>query len=128
MTDKVRADMLANPDNYVGKIVEITHNGVLDSGKLRHPRFKRMRDDKAPEPKAPAKPRTPRAPRGGPWMRNYKAMGNDKLSTCVRELAFKQGDAYQRVLDKGGDLAQHRRAARAEAELRALSVPAFDTP
>lgn len=130
MTDKVRADMLANPDNYVGKTVEIAHNGVLASGKVRHPRFKRMRDDRDPAPAAPKPPVTPkpRAPRGGPWMRNYGAMGDQKLQTCVRELAFQSGDAYQRVMDKGGDLAQHRQVAEREAVNRGLAVPAFPTP
>lgn len=129
MTDKVRADMLAHPEKYLGKTVEIKHNGHLESGKVRHPRFFRMREDRDPAPApAPAPARRPRRASSGAWMRNYKAMGNDKLATSVRQLAFKEGDAYQRVLDHGANLDQHRKVARAEAELRGLPVPAFDTP
>lgn len=125
MTDKVRADMLADPDKYLGKIVEIAHNGIMKSGKPRHPRFKRMRDDRSPAPAPkPAAPKRPRAPRGGPWMRNYAAMGDDKLLACVRELCFGHGDAYQRCIDKGGDLQAHIRKARDEATSRGLPVPA----
>jgi bifunctional non-homologous end joining protein LigD len=139
MTDAVRKDMTDNPFDYVGKMVEIAHNGILPSGKLRHPRFKRMRDDRSPAPetakdealaalRSGPKVRKARAPRSGPWMRNYGAMGDAKLQTCLRELAFKNGDAYQRVLDKGGDLEQHRRVAREAALAKGLSVPAFNTP
>jgi ATP-dependent DNA ligase len=125
MTDKVRADMLANPDNYLGKIVEIAHNGHLPSGKVRHPRFKRMRDDRSPAPPKPKATPTPRAPRSGPWMRNYAAMGDQKLLTCLRELAYASGDAYDRCVSKGGDVREHYQRACTEAVQRGLPVPAF---
>jgi ATP-dependent DNA ligase len=124
MTDKVRKDMLDNPDKYLGKMVEIAHNGVLDSGKLRHPRFKRMRDDRAPAPApAPKKPRAPRAT--GKSMRNYGAMGDAKLLTCIRELTFKNGDAYRRVEAGryGGSYQDHLHNALNAAASRGLSVP-----
>lgn len=125
MTLAERQRMTADPDAYVGRIVEIVHNGVMASGKLRHPRFKRMRDDRSPAPAPKPKPARRRAPRGGPWMRNYKAMTDAKLAGCVRELVFGHGDAYQRVIDHGGDLSQHIRVAREEAMSRGLAVPAL---
>jgi ATP-dependent DNA ligase len=39
-------DMTANIDKYIGRIVEVKANEVLKSGKLRHPKFNRWRDDK----------------------------------------------------------------------------------
>jgi ATP-dependent DNA ligase len=120
MTDKVRADMLANPDNYIGKVVEITHNGVLDSGKLRHPRFKRMRDDRSPAPPpTPAAPKKARA--SSPRMRNYKAMGDAKLTLCVRELENQWGDAFHRASgDANYSVDEHLSAAREAARGRGL--------
>jgi ATP-dependent DNA ligase len=122
MTDKVRADMLANPDNYLGKLVEIAHNGIMASGKPRHPRFKRMRDDRSPAtpPKPPATgPRRSRA--GGSRMRNYKAMGDAKLQGCIRELDGRYGDAYQRAQnDVNFSVDQHLAAAREAARAKGL--------
>jgi ATP-dependent DNA ligase len=46
MTMKLRRDMTANPDNYIGTAISIAHMGVMESGKFRHPQFKRLRDDK----------------------------------------------------------------------------------
>lgn len=121
-TDKMVTEVTAHPERFRGKVVEITHNGVMDSGKLRHPRFKRMRDDKAPEPKPKPKPATStRKPRSGPWMRNYGAMGPDKASASLRELRAQRGDAYQRVVDNGGLLPDH--LAKCEARCRALGLP-----
>lgn len=106
LTDKMKADILANFDaKYAGKMVEVTHNGVLASGKLRHPRFGRMRDDRsAPKPK-PA----PRASRGpsGPKMRNYKAMGREKLLGCINELMGGYGEATARVAQHSGTVDDH---------------------
>jgi ATP-dependent DNA ligase len=128
MTDKERADMLAQPEKYLGKMVEIAHNGIMASGKPRHPRFKRMRDDRSPAPAPkPAAPPRRRATRSGPWMRNYKAMGDQKLLGCVRELAFASGDAYQRCIDHGADHRAHYKVAADEAMSRGLPVPAFPT-
>lgn len=46
MTDDERTDMsLTSP---VGRVVEIEYQYVGSGGKLRHPRFKRFRDDKTP--------------------------------------------------------------------------------
>lgn len=42
-------DMTAKIDSYIGRVVEVKCNEVLKSGKLRHPKFNRWRDDKAIE-------------------------------------------------------------------------------
>lgn len=121
MTDKVRADMLVNPDKYVGQIVEIEHNGILDSGKLRHPRFKRLRTDRTPvtPPKPPVKPK-PQGPSRA-RMRNYKAMGNTKLLDCLNELDGRYGDAYHRaVTDTNFSVDEHSAAAREAARAKGL--------
>ncbi len=34
------------PGRYIGKVIEIAHNGREPTGRFRHPRFKRFRDDK----------------------------------------------------------------------------------
>lgn len=43
MEDHVRFDLT---DKDIGRLVEVRHNGVTSGGKLRHPRFRRWRDDK----------------------------------------------------------------------------------
>lgn len=124
LTDAMKADVLANFDaKYRGKVVEVEHNGVMASGKLRHPRFKRMRDDRAPEPPPKPKPKRTAPPRtrGGPWMRNYGAMGAEKARRSLAELRARSGEAYQRCIDRGGDLDAHLRAC--EARCRELGLP-----
>lgn len=56
------------------------------------------------------------------WMRNYHAMGDDKLRNCLRELEGQYGDAYQRVQSKGGLLYEHVQEARREAKSRGWQV------
>jgi ATP-dependent DNA ligase len=116
LTDKMKADILANFDEkYRGKMVEVTHNGILKSGKLRHPRFGRMRDDRttAPTPVATGTRRTPAGRRStGPKMRNYSAMGKDKLLRCINELAIGSGDAYERVSQHAGTVGEHLAEAK----------------
>jgi ATP-dependent DNA ligase len=120
MTDDMRKDMLANPDNYLGKIVEIVHNGVLDSGKLRHPRFKRLRDDRSPVP-APQKAAPAKRRASSPRMRNYKAMGDAKLRGCVAELNGRYGDAFNRAMnDTNFSADDHLAAAREAARAKGL--------
>lgn len=118
MTDKVRADMLANwSTKYLGQVVEIAHNGEMSSGKLRHPRFKRMRDDRSPTP-APRPASSGRAKR----MRNYKAMGDAKLLDCIRELEEQRfGAAHDRALDDDNySVAEHLAAAHDAARAKGL--------
>lgn len=42
-------DMTINIQKYLGRVVEVKCNEVLKSGKLRHPKFNRWRDDKDPK-------------------------------------------------------------------------------
>lgn len=46
MTDEERHKFWANPKSIVGKIVEVEYQQETVHGKLRHPRFKRIRFDK----------------------------------------------------------------------------------
>jgi ATP-dependent DNA ligase len=112
----------ADPDAFRGRIVEVAHNGVMASGKLRHPRFLRWREDRdKPQPAPKAKPkRKPRARQKS--MRNYNAMGNDKLMACIAELNGGYGDAYQRVQtgQYAGDLTEHIVTATAVARVKGL--------
>jgi ATP-dependent DNA ligase len=118
MTDAERTDMQANPGNWLGKVVEIVHNGVLDSGKLRHPRYKRLREDRTPVA-PPKKPPTSR--RGSARMRNYKAMGDAKLRGCIAELGGQYGDAFNRAMnDTNFSADDHLAAAREAARAKGL--------
>lgn len=48
--DEQRKDFTDNTDKYVGSVVEVKANEIFkDTGKLRHPRFLRVRFDKEPE-------------------------------------------------------------------------------
>lgn len=48
--DETREYFTENETELLGSVVEVKANGVMtDSGRMRHPRFLRMRDDKAPE-------------------------------------------------------------------------------
>jgi ATP-dependent DNA ligase len=46
MTDDLRAEFTKHPKKYIGKVIEIEHNGREPTGRFRHPRFNRFRDDK----------------------------------------------------------------------------------
>lgn len=46
MTMQVRQDMTANPDKYLGTAISVAYMGIMPSGALRHPQFKRHRTDK----------------------------------------------------------------------------------
>lgn len=48
-TQEMIEDITQNPDKYIGRVVEIKCNEILKSGKLRHPKFYRWRDDKDPK-------------------------------------------------------------------------------
>lgn len=45
--DKLRDAITADPDAYLGRVIEVAHMGMQVDG-LRHPQFKRWRDDKLP--------------------------------------------------------------------------------
>jgi ATP-dependent DNA ligase len=48
MTNKVIDELTANPDKYIGTVVEVECQGFTKAGNLRHGRFSRLRDDKDP--------------------------------------------------------------------------------
>ncbi len=49
MSDKLRAELSADPQKFIGRVVEIKANGREPTGAFRHPRFKLWRDDKRAE-------------------------------------------------------------------------------
>lgn len=49
MTDELREDISRSPDEYIGRVMEISAMEGTAKGKYRHPQFGRMRDDKLPE-------------------------------------------------------------------------------
>lgn len=49
MNDAQRIDFTTRKSWYLGKVIEVKANGVTRHGRLRHPQFLRLRDDKAPE-------------------------------------------------------------------------------
>lgn len=118
-------EMTEHPDRYVGRMIELAHHGEEKSGALRNPVFRGVRD---PRDKATARQTRPtrQAPNptavaaGGSTRkrRNYKAMGDAKLETCIRQLWAHEGDAYDRCLESGsgdpeGDLIVALDAAKA---------------
>ena len=46
MDDALRAEITSHSNKFIGRVMEIKHNGREPTGKFRHPRFKRWRDDK----------------------------------------------------------------------------------
>jgi hypothetical protein len=48
MDDLVRAEISADEESYLGRVIEVEYQYVGSRGKLRHPRFKCFRDDKRP--------------------------------------------------------------------------------
>jgi ATP-dependent DNA ligase len=125
MDDVERKRMLTNPEEWVGKVIEIRHHGETVGGAVRHPQYVRVRDDKDKSaddlsmPKISAQEANEevaamreesgqtqrtvptRAPASGGRMRNYGAMGEAKLLRCIEELRVQDGDAYQRCINGG---------------------------
>jgi len=106
-----------------GTVIEIKHNGEMASGKVRHPTFVRLRNDKAPKPTPRRQPATPRTPAPGSWVRNYGAMGDAKLTQCIRELHLGSGDAVDRVNQKGGNVNFNLHRAIEAAVAKGIHVP-----
>jgi ATP-dependent DNA ligase len=129
MTDAVRQEFHdeAHAAQYVGMVFELAHHGETVDGALRHPQFVRWRDpaDKGADDVLGKNPiidqaeadgvkaanargrarnrRASAAPASGPSgrMRNYRAMGDEKLLRCLRELSEGSGDAYSRCVNSG---------------------------
>lgn len=45
-SDEQRDHIYADPDNFIGRMIEVKYHEVTPDGSLRHPRFYRWRDDK----------------------------------------------------------------------------------
>ena len=48
-TDQMRQAFTERPEDFVGQVVELGGNAMNHTGAIRHPRFKRLRDDKQAE-------------------------------------------------------------------------------
>jgi ATP-dependent DNA ligase len=48
MDDALRTDLTRLGKAFIGKVIEIKHNGREPTGRFRHPRFSRFREDKDP--------------------------------------------------------------------------------
>jgi hypothetical protein len=149
-TDQQREDIWTNPQDWVGTVIEIQHDGLHPaSGKPRNPRFLRRRDDLMAGPavnprltggvvpvnapripaSSPGPPRAKPATKG--WRRNYRAMGDAKLLGALDSLELGYGDAADRVRMKGGDMQDNLNEAWAAAVakgLRSGPVPATQAP
>lgn len=62
------------------------------------------------------------------WIRNYGAMGDDKLLRVIKELQQGFGDATRRIVDKGGSLDENRVKAEYVARARGLVDDSFQPP
>lgn len=49
MTDDERHDIWTHQDAYLGRVVDISAQEITQDGRMRHPRWLRLRDDVAPE-------------------------------------------------------------------------------
>jgi bifunctional non-homologous end joining protein LigD len=121
MNDTLRTELYDNPAKFVGMVVEIGHWGVTDNGSLRHPSFRRFREDKdASEVNS-----TPAPARGHKvthevhdeaatmtekkkGKRNYKQMKPEKRLRVQLELREAlegvENEAVQKATDVEGDL------------------------
>lgn len=121
-TDARHVEAHEHPERWLGKVIELRHNGVQASGKVRHPQFHRLRDDLAAPPahapRSVARRAKAAANTGGATgkMRNYGAMKDDKLLLCLADLEAGSGDAYERALTGSGqpaaDLVRAKEVAR----------------
>jgi ATP-dependent DNA ligase len=134
ISDREWQDMTEHPERYVGMLIELAHHGEERSGALRHPVYRGVRDprDKAATPQPATGPA--RAVPSGQALataiaggarnpRNYRAMGDGKLLTSIRQLRAGKGDAYDRCLERGsGDPAGDLQHALEIAGERGLSA------
>ncbi len=133
MDDQLRRELWEHPDEFLGRIVELVHWGIQDSGALRFPQVRRLRSnrDKAPDPgpvpmgvtltkreRAEAEPQPAESTTA--WRRNYAAMGAAKLLACVASLSERSGEAFETCAQAGGDPAKHLAAAEQAAREKNL--------
>jgi len=133
MDDQLRKELWERPDEFIGRVVELVHWGVQDSGALRFPQVRRLRAkrDKSParipvpvgatlaKRERPTAQREPAEPTR-PWMRNYGAMGAPKLLACLASLREREGEAFEKCVQAGGDPAEHLLAAEGAARKKNL--------
>lgn len=48
-TDEDRQSMAEHPEDYLGKVIEVECMSTTKDGALRHPVFRRVREDKGPD-------------------------------------------------------------------------------
>ena len=87
--NRTREAVTANPDAYLGRIIELKHYGLSEDGVPRHPTFERWREDKD-TPKPPSHTDDyviPKAKAKVVRKRNYGSMSLAKLETVEAELA-----------------------------------------
>jgi len=137
-TDLIREEIKATPEKYLGKIIEVRHNGLMDSGKPRHPRFIRLRTDlekeqpmtKVPKKELPAAevvatdvPWSPvRSPNNPERFRAVKQMKDEKFYALYDEM---QDFAIDDPEGYGVVVAEYRRrqeAADEQADERRLDL------
>ncbi|HEY3944406.1 MAG TPA: hypothetical protein VGL78_04195 [Solirubrobacteraceae bacterium] len=126
MNDQLRVELHEHPEHFVGRVVELIHWGVQDSGALRHPNFRRFRSPadkaapartrKAAQRRAPTSP-SPSPSGGKRRMRNYGQMNKGKLLASIDSLKAGEGEAYEKCMSVGSgepakDLAVAQRVAR----------------
>lgn len=133
MNDKLRRELWEQPHEFIGRVVELVHWGIQDSGALRFPQVRRLRSpaDK-PSPASPSQTSTgtltAKAPTAAtelaqaakPWMRNYGAMGATKLLDSITSLRERSGEAFQKCIEADGDIAEHLTAAERAARKKNL--------
>jgi bifunctional non-homologous end joining protein LigD len=133
ISDLESGHMARHPEEYIGREIALAHHGEEHSGLLRHPVYRGVID---PSQTATSSG-TVRAPRelpgekelaaavagGGGKRRNYAAMGDSKLVRCIVQLRAREGDAFDRCVERGsGDPAGDLSAALLEAGKRGLSA------
>jgi ATP-dependent DNA ligase len=112
--DEQREAIKRDPASFIGKVIEVRHHGIFESGAPRHPIFDRMRPDRDPGEgpmQTPPKRRkkevdvTAKADKApARRQRNYRAMRDEKLQKVYAELR-NGGDAAERCTSTGsGDL------------------------
>ncbi|MBA3546067.1 MAG: hypothetical protein H0T76_06270, partial [Nannocystis sp.] len=105
----------------IGRKIELQHFGWMPSGKVRHPGMIRFRPDLEDDELPPPPMTVPVIGRMTcSWMRNYGAMGDEKLIAAVASLKKQSGDAYERAIANNGDVADHLERARGIAARRGL--------
>lgn len=109
-----RVHISENPDEYLGRVVEFKHHGVMPSGGFRHPQFSRFRDEEkteadslpsaapvavepvvqtAPKPAPPVESTTLHGTgrSGSGKLRNFKAMNDAKFAGVLADV-LAEGD------------------------------------